>query len=407
MENSRKSIIILTQNSFKDPLFYGTVVSYLKEISETNKFNFYLISFELKEYKQSSEEITFIQNDLLKYNMFWRPFNWKGGSLIVFKKILEFINCFIYCFYLVLFKKAKALYAHSVTAGTYGLIISKIFRIKLIVFTYEPLSEFMEECGVWNKNSFKFKLQNYFEYLCGVKADYIATGTQYMVERLKQWKSKAEVYRVPSCIDEDLFCFRKDKRIEIRDKLSLNDKNVFIYAGKFGDVYYKDEIGSLLFTVQQFIKNPFFIILTPNNRKEIEQLLISQKVDLNKCFISKVSLNEVPDYLSASDIGIVAVPPLPSQKFRSPIKVGEYLCCGIPYIVCEGISEDDLYAKKYNVGVVVKDFSADEIKKGISDMEILLKEDKEIQRQRCRVTGIEYRSKKIAVDVFKKIFIEV
>lgn len=407
MENYRKSIIILTQNSYKDPLFYGTVIPYLKEISVTGKFNFFLISFELKEYKLSNKERMDTQQELLKYSMTWRAFAWKGGRMIVLKKILEFINCFVYCSYLVFFKKAKALFAHSVTAGTYGLIISKILRIKLIVFTYEPLSEFMAECGVWDKKSLKFRLQNYFEYLCGVKADYIATGTQHMIDRLIQWKSHAKVYRVPSCIDEEMFFFNKAKRIEIRSRLGINDKKVFVYAGKFGDVYYKEEIGSLFFTMQQNIKDAFFVILTPNSKQEIEHLLISQRVDLNNCFIAKVPLGEVPDYLSASDIGIVAVPPLPSQKFRSPIKVGEYLCCGIPYIVCNGISEDDMYAKRYNVGVVVANFSSEELERAIPYLQILFSEDKEMQRRRCRDTGIEYRSKKIAIDIFNKIFAEV
>jgi hypothetical protein len=49
---------------------------------------------------------------------------------------------------------------------------------------------------------------------------------------------------------------------------------------------------------------------------------------------------QIPAYLSAADIGFVAVRQWPSKRYCSPIKTGEYLSCGLPVIVPEGVSDD-------------------------------------------------------------------
>jgi hypothetical protein len=115
----------------------------------------------------------------------------------------------------------------------------------------------------------------------------------------------------------------------------------------------------------------------------------------------------MPDWLSAADLGIVAVPPLPAQRFRSPIKVGEYLACGLPYIVCRGVSEDDLWAERYGVGVVIDAFTREAVWRKADRIRALLAEEKTGLRSRCRAAGVAYRGKGIAVTAFGRVFEEV
>jgi hypothetical protein len=85
------------------------------------------------------------------------------------------------------------------------------------------------------------------------------------------------------------------------------------------------------------------------------------------------------------------VPPGPSKKFISNIKVGEYLCAGLPFLITRGVSEDYLYAEQKNVGVVVDDFVETEIKKAWPQIKAYLTMNAEQRRQHCRAVGIEYR----------------
>ena len=45
--------------------------------------------------------------------------------------------------------------------------------------------------------------------------------------------------------------------------------------------------------------------------------------------------------------------------------------CGLPYIICEGVSEDYIYAKKYQIGVVLKSFNKIHVSESIQDIDNL------------------------------------
>jgi hypothetical protein len=120
-----------------------------------------------------------------------------------------------------------------------------------------------------------------------------------------------------------------------------------------------------------------------------------------------LSYEEVKDYISSADIGLSGVPPTPAQKYRSPTKVAEYLLCGLPYITCKGVSEDDIYASEKNVGVVLESFNRKDVIEKLNDINVILSEEKESLRSRCRKVGIDYRGKSNVDKLLKEIFNEI
>ncbi len=403
-----RDILIYTYNSFRDPLFYGTVLVYLKAINADRRYRFHIISYEQPEYTISAAEAHTLDEELNRYGIIRYPLQWSSGSWKLLKKANDLYKGYKLVKRLKKQYGSRAIFALANIAGAFSYLMARRLRLKTILFTYEPHSEFMVECGVWSKNSLQYRLLHYLERKMGVNADYIATGTVHMVERLQQWHTKARVYRVPSCIDTRLFRFDPEARESIRKQLGSTHKTVFVYVGKFGDLYYKEEIAVLCRGLRTHFPDVFFLVLTPQPESEIRALFARQGItSSDELFIGRCTLEEVPAYLSAGDMGIVAVPPLPSQRFRSPIKVGEYLSCGLPYLVCRGVSEDDMYADQYRVGVVLEKFSETEVQKNHPQIAALLSENKELLRSRCRETGIAYRDQQIAIDAFTEIFSEI
>ena len=81
--------------------------------------------------------------------------------------------------------------------------------------------------------------------------------------------------------------------------------------------------------------------------------------------------------------------------------------CGLPYITCEGVSEDDEIAIKEKVGIALPDLSSPISDKQLIELQALLAEDKAVLRERCRAIGISYRSRVQADLVFDEILEEV
>jgi hypothetical protein len=366
-----------------------------------------VITYEQQNYSLYAQEREEFIRTLSAYNIFWHPLTWTTGNFILLKKSWELLLGFCTALKIFLLYRPRAIFALANIAGSFCYIISRILPLKLILFTYEPHSEFMRDCGVWSSRSLKFRILNKLEKKMGIHANYIATGTSHMIERLKKWNTRAKIYRVPSCIDHTMFYLKEAERSRIRNTLNIQNRKVFIYLGKFGDLYYKDEIAVLCHSLLKNFSDAFFLIVTPNPAVQITSLFTGKGIPVGSFFVTRAAYEEVPSYISASDMGIVAVPPLESQKYRSPIKVGEYLSCGVPYIVCRGVSEDDWYAEKYNVGVVLENFSPGEVREKSGTILSLLNEGKNSLSERCRNIGIMYRGKHIAVDTFTEIFNEI
>lgn len=398
-----KKAVVYIYNSFKDPLFQSSMYLYILDAAKELEYSFTLITYEQEDFALSKEEKNRIKHELSESNIHWVPLKWHAGRFKFIKKAWDVIlgMLVVFKYRLLGFNRIVSL---GTVSGSFAYCYSKLFIMRHYIYQYEPHSEFLKDMGIWNEKSMSFRILNWLEKKSGLSTEVIATGTTHMVKRLNSMESKAQIFKIPSCVDDQLFMHSEAYRKKIRESLQIVDRKVLIYVGKFGGIYFDQEVFQLC--KQLLVKDPsfFFLILSPNDHNEIKANFKKVGIHENDYYVGLVPYNEVYRYISASDIGLVSVPPLPSQKFRSPIKVGEYLCCGVPYIVCEGVSEDDIYARKYQVGVVLEDFDDKSVERHFIEIDNLLKDNERILSEKCRNAGLEYRSysrlKNISLEAF-------
>jgi hypothetical protein len=382
------------------------MLSYIKKIADPNKYRFHIITFEQEKYFITSDEKLKVKSDLEKSGIYWHPRKYHSGSLILLRKILDVIQTFFLLIYLRLFKQVKTIFAFANVAAAFSIIFKKLLGFKMIVYSYEPHSEFLAELNIWNTKSLKYKLLSTLEKKAGMEADFVLTGTKHMVKKLKAAGSKASLHRAPTGINKDLF-FPEDSSA-LKTKYGIQNKKILFYIGKFGDLYYDQEIPLLFKHLKASIPDLFFFVVTPSDLSNVQKSFSDSGVKSSfKIIPSNLTREEVRMHINMADICLSAVPPTPSQKFRSPTKVAEYLLCGKPFITPIGISEDDEYAMTENVGVVLQDFSALEISKKTSEVSTYLSEDKIQQSKRCRDVGIAYRDEDNVLKILSEVLDQI
>ena len=206
--------------------------------------------------------------------------------------------------------------------------------------------------------------------------------------------AKGKIYRAPSSVDESLYYFSSQARKRIRNNLNISNKTVLLYLGKFGNLYYDKEIIKFFQLLYNYDSRFFFLIVTPSDKNKIQNYFIDSTIEVNSYYITEAyDSKQVREFISSSDIGLTAIPPTPSQKYRSPVKTSEYLLCGLPYITCDGISEDSDYARDHNIGLVIENLDNIDVPTIYENINMLLLENKNSLRKRCREIGLIYRSK--------------
>jgi hypothetical protein len=390
--NKKPKVIIFLYNRLFDPLIQSNFWLYIHDFlnDPNNPYSFHLITYENRQFPLTSSQEALVEQ-WQERGLEWTPLMWHQGSGLK-EKFVDLSHGFR-----TVLKLRFRGFNHIVTlgsvAGTYAYTYALPLRMRLFLYQYEPHSEYALDNGMWTKQSKQYKISHFLEKKSAHFATTIASGTIFMEQRLKEeWRVSADFIRIPTVANDKKFLFNQDQREQTRRALGISeDTYLLYYPGKFGDLYYKEEFAWMYRWLKEEEPRLHMLIVTPHSDEEVREIFNSAGVFSSDYTIVHTSYDEIHKYHFASDFAIISVPKGESKKFISNIKVGEYLCAGLPFLITRGVSEDYLYALERGVGVVVDDFVKEDIKEAWSKIKSYLERDKEELRRHCREVGVEYR----------------
>lgn len=406
-EETSKNILILTYWSFKEGLIQTYTLPYLyiilQKIPAGSKV--YLFTLEKDNLKFSKKELKEKKNELQKQGIIWLPhqyfsFGLKGGikwGLIIPKLVA-----------LVMYKKVGYIHAFCTPPGMIGYILACITGSQLILDSYEPHAEAMVENKEWAPGSFSFRLLFKFEKWQTRKATYVISATRgmenYALE--KYGKKPVNFYIKPACVNLDLFKEENKKNKVLLQELELESKTVCVYAGKFGGIYLGQEIFDFFSVCYQYWQGKFKVLILTNHSMEEINLYCDRSCLPREAVHSKfVMHNEIPIYMGLGDFAVTPVKPIPTKRFCTPIKDGEYWALGLPVVITSNISDDSQIIEDNKIGAVLKDFRPEDYILAVQKIDSLLKKySKEELYQKIRKIAVQYRSFEIADKVYQEVY---
>lgn len=176
---------------------------------------------------------------------------------------------------------------------------------------------------------------------------------------------------------------------------------LLVYAGSLGEQYCINEMLRLFEAVKH--RRPEARLLILSGSPEVARAALSAWPELNTATVVKaVPADEVPRYLACADLGLALRRPSFSMQAVAPIKIGEYLLCGLPVVATIGIG--DTNAIGTDTGFLVDRMDDDElVGAGEWFCEHVL-QDREGFAIRCRNIGLEQFSLEACTDAYHTAF---
>jgi len=365
---------------------------------------FYIITFEQKKFEMTDDERVLLGQQLNSRNIHLVSFPYKKFGI---RKLFSSIGNLYSMIRVVKDKKISIIHAFGPNAGIFGYLLSWISGVKLIIDSYEPHAECMVESGEWSKNGPAHKILFKFEKLETKRADYLIGTTAAMKDyaRAKYKIEPRQFFVKPACIDFTHFYPRK-KSPELLEKYQLGDKIICVYAGKLGGTYLKDEVFEFVKSCYEYWGDRFvYLMLTSEDKSKVKEMVSLHGIPNEVVITEYVEHSDIPRYLSLGDFGINPQVPVPSKRYGTPIKNGEYWAMGLPVIISPKISDDSDIIEENNIGIIM-DFQNKRIyTESIKKMdELLTANSKEKLQEKIFSVAKKHRSYGIAEDVYSRIY---
>lgn len=404
--NINGNILVLTHWSFKDALIQAYTMPYvdmMREIISPEK-KIILVTSEQQHIALKKREQDTINESWKERNMqlVAQPYRKFG-----FRKLTGMITQLISLYKLIKKEKINTIHAFCTPAGGIGYLLSRLTGTKLVIDSYEPHAEAMVENGTWKKNSLAFHSLFYLEKKQTKKAEHLIATSGGMMDYAtnKFGISPTSFFVKPACVNMVQF-FPRAKDAMLLKEFNLEGKLVAIYAGKLGGIYLKEEVFDFIKTCYDFWGDNFrFLLLTNSTKEEIDEQVqrvgIPPEIVINRFVVH----DEIPRYMSLGDFALNPVKPVPTKRYCTSIKDGEYWAMGLPVVISPDISDDSDIIDKEKIGVVV-DYS-DRIgrNEAVKCIGLLLDDSRKNEiRSRILKVAEKYRSFEIAKRIYGVIY---
>lgn len=282
-----------------------------------------------------------------------------------------------------------------------ALMVSKIKNRNFkIIFDADglPIEERVDFAGL-KKESRQYRWMKGIETRMLKLADHVITRSQKAVDIHLQilgeeFRSKFSV--VLNGRNTEQFGYDQDKRTAVRERLGIGNALLFVYAGSLGPQYCFQEMLEV-FENYAATHPAHFLILTGNTEFAESQI---PAVLHSSITIKKVPVEEVPDYMNAADFAFALRQPSFSMQGVAPIKLGEYLLCGLPVLASKGIGDSEAILQHF------KDCLLYDHRKGMADQlpEILTFAENAIFADRSGINGTaqQFFSLEAAAESYRK-----
>jgi glycosyltransferase involved in cell wall biosynthesis len=364
MSLAGKRVLYISYNGMLDPLGQSQVLPYLRELSKLG-VQFTLLSFERPAAfsSEGSAKCDELRGRLAAEGIVWHALHYHQKPSLP-ATVYDVRHGLRYAKRLVRFDQIEMVHARSHIAAAIALRLKKRFGLKMIFDLRGLMADEYVDANHWRKGGVRYRITKRMEHRALAGADGIVTLTERIWPVIKSWdalRDRDVLHEVvPCCVDLELFRFDPQARERRRAELGIQNRLVLVYSGSIGGWYLTEQMADFFAALLRKRSDAHFLWLTLGSAEMIGNLMSKRGITATQYTVLSAVPSDVWSYLSAGDAGIAFYKPAFSRMATSPVKIAEYLACGLPLVINTGIGDSDAVITAERIGALVSNFNESE-----------------------------------------------
>ncbi|RME94826.1 MAG: glycosyltransferase [Bacteroidetes bacterium] len=403
-------ILYLSYDGLTDPLGQSQVLPYLRGLSASG-YRITVASFEKREAYVLHQET--IAQFCELHGLRWIPLSYTKHPPIL-STLFDIVKLWRLVQRLHREEHFRLVHCRSYITALVGLRMKQRYGCKFLFDMRGFWVDERVEGGIWSLGNplfqfiyryFKRKEKEFFE-----NADHIICLTEAGRTEIHSWplvNQPVPITVIPCCADLSLFSYEHilpTRQAAYRSALGLPANSLTLsYLGSIGTWYMLPEMLTFFKVLRKRVRDAHFLFITGENPEVIEKEALRQGIPLDSLTIKRANRQEVPYYLSLSDISIFFCKPVFSKIASSPTKQAEIMGMGIPVICNDKVGDTAQIIDETGAGIVLSLFEKNVYEKVVDRVEEALA----IPKEKIRAGALKYYSLENGVAQYLRVYQEL
>lgn len=374
--------LYISYDGVLEPLGQSQVLSYLFGLSRLCRQT--LISFEKPADLAQIDRVRKVEASLQDAGIRWMRLTYHKRPPLVsslYDAVIGMMASLAVC----VTRRIQVVHARGYVPALIALLLKRLAGPKFLFDMRGFWADEKVDGGHWSRESLIYSVTKRCERLFFESADAIVSLTEEGAKAVRglgyaiRPATKIEV--IPTCTDLTKFT-PGPKHAGLLRSLALEGHRVVGCAGSMSDWYLREQMLEYLRLLVQHVESVRILIVSREDQDRLSHDAVKAGIPGDRLVVTQAEFSDMPEYMRLMDAGIFFIRVCFSKKGSAATKLGEFLACGVPVIINDGIGDSGWIVRKHSVGAVLADTTAPELERSLPAVRQLL--DDPAVRERCR-----------------------
>lgn len=268
------------------------------------------------------------------------------------------------------------------------------------------------EAGHWTAGGILYRVGKWCERRFFAEADAIVSLTAAGVREFPQLGRVREgvpIAVIPTCADLDRFRpgtpAEADEDRRWRRELGIHGALVVGCVGTLSNWYLREETLSYLAWLSRRFDRMKAVIVTREDHERLRVDAVRAGIPTDRLVLTRASFEEMPALMRIMDVGVFFIRACFSKRASAATKLAEFLGCGVPVVINDGIGDSGEIVRGNAAGIVMRSTASDAFDASEGALRALLADGD--RARRCRSVALDLFSLTRGVEAYANVYAQL